>query len=185
MVSRHSFIEENNGGNHRGHYAPRHFRSSCSFTLGPGRSVLVSLDEQRKPPGHVASRIGCGKKRIPCRLSHPTGALGLLVTNVSAGPEAKILCVAANTGLDKLLGLQEVASRFVVGDTTAATEMSRKTGRRGVCCPAPTLPEEEEEEKGGEEEEDDDDDDDEEEEEENSCTESCDHSDIDDGIPLD
>jgi hypothetical protein len=103
------------------------------------------------------------------------------VTNVSAGPEAKILCVAANTGLDKLLGLQEVASRFVVGDTTAATEMSRKTGRRGVCCPAPTLPEEEEEEKGGEEE----DDDDEEEEEENSCTESCDHSDIDDGIPLD
>jgi hypothetical protein len=147
------YLQENSAYSY---YAPHHFKSSRSFTLDPGQTVLVTLDHHVKLD-HFASRTLCGNRTVSCRFSNPD-KLGMLVTNRSDKAEGIVVFIPANTYLNVLLSLQQIKSHWVTIPDDEKVEKPRG------CCFPPTPPPPSEEE------------------EEDSCTDECDHSDIDDGF---
>jgi len=169
-------------------YAPHHFRSSRSYTLDPGQSVLITLDQHEKLDHVVSKVMCCGNKSVACRYANPE-KLGILVTNTpngllanpppaggggaaaAAAASSVVIFVPINTYLNVLLSFKTIKSQFVTIPDIITTEKRKEKKSPGCYChltpPPPTLPSSSSSSS------------------EDSCTDECDHANIDDHFYVD
>ena len=144
------------------YYAPQHFKATSSFALDPNDSVLIFLDQHARLE-KMSTNILCGKcgqqNRSCCFSNHET--LAIHVINCSAdepGNEMHIF-IPANSTLHKLLSLPQIQSQWV----TCPSDYNQQSAILKTLHVRKMRQEEEEDSTC-------------------SCTNSCDHSDIDDGV---
>ena len=111
------------GGETRGrhtYYDPHHVNSSCTYTLEPGQTILVTLDRHHAALEHVVQRVMVGNKTLTCRYA-ALDQLGLLITNRSTWLS---LTIPKGTPLNVLLNVKPIHSHWVTfppEDTTTTT----------------------------------------------------------------
>lgn len=162
-----------------GFYAPQYFKSVKSYSLDPNESMLVLLDQHDRLErlGTIPCPGGCYRRREK---------LCLLVRNCSADHlgQGMHIFIPAHSNLDTLLGLPQIQSHWAVVMTKSIKKKSKKkkkarimTKKEKTSCPmgCQSMPEEEEYDDENEVDE---------HEDEKSCTSSCNHSDIDDGVHM-
>jgi len=164
-------------------YAPQNFKAERSFVLYPHESALIILNQHNNLECY-SRKLRDGARSLSWRY-FSGDKLGIVVKNVSKPGAGTNLFVRQFAPLNELLRLSTVRSHWAILDKEFFDTLAipKKNNKRAWSHhhhpPAKKMKKEEGTEScecflSSEENYDDDDDDD------NSCTESCDHSDIDD-----
>lgn len=91
------------------YYSPHDYQCSRSFTLDPGRRILVTFDRHNQL-NHVVTRPVCGNTNRTVTWHYASqDKVGLLVINT----DSSVIRVQRTTYLNVLLNLKKVRSHFV------------------------------------------------------------------------
>ena len=151
------------------YYAPEHYKSSQSFLMQPGSSILVTLGSHGRFD-HVTTRSHVGGKILSCHYESQD-QLGILVTYCKNDKEKNnLIWIVTGSRLKNVLALGKMSHKFVVINSVNLKTPKRKKRRKnqrkttGNCGYCPSVSSASSSAVG---------------EPMDSCTTSCNHSDID------
>jgi len=117
------FKKVHGANNH--YYDPSMYKNTKKFRLHPHQTVLITIDQDEQIDHYeqFVTRSMCGKKKtISCLYNNNLEKLGILLTNISRKPEAKVNYIPPNIFLSDILKMPNIKSKFTTLHVTENEE---------------------------------------------------------------